>query len=61
MIIAQTKDPIEVKQPDDISFRYPYRTETGKDWLSYKKILDIKFGISSNNTNFFKDISKLVK
>lgn len=60
LIIAQTKNPIGVKQPDERTFSYPYRTETGKDWLNHKEILDIKFGISSNNTNFFKDINKIV-
>jgi len=61
LVIPQTKRPVGVKQPDTISFRYPLRIETGKDYLSYKVISDKKFGINSNNTDFFKDLNKIIK
>lgn len=61
LLIAQTKNPIGVRQPRDFSYKYPYRTETGKEWMSYPDIANIKKGISSNNTNFIIELKKILR
>lgn len=61
LLISQTKTPIGVRQIDGISYKYPYRTETGKEWMTYREISQIKKGISSNNTNFINELKKIIR